>query len=270
MKFVTINQLNTCYYTGGIGKKHILFIHGWASSGRMWLRSMWALRHGYRSWAPDLPGCGDSQGPELPWSAIMQYTDHLASFCAKLKIKPYAVVGHSMGGRIAFDLARRYPDRVGRVVAVSPTVTGRLGLHLDVFLLGGLGHTMLDFARRLWPVATASTMAYYWAPKHLGSEAVERTTADLRRADWDMAVGGLKALVRQDYSPLLANISQPALVICGGRDYSIPVSDSRLAAQMLPQAQLMVLDGVHHQPMDESPQVFFDALRAFLANGHHG
>src|SRR5262245_15842056 len=119
MEFVEINGLRTAYHTGGLGKKHLLFVHGWASSGRMWLRSMWALRHDYRMWAIDGPGCGDSQNPLEAWRTIDLYTDHAAAFCDVLKIKPYAIIGHSMGGRVAFDFARRYPKKVEKIVAVS-------------------------------------------------------------------------------------------------------------------------------------------------------
>src|SRR5512140_2286451 len=102
---ISINDLKTRYTTAGRGEKHILFVHGWASSGRMWLRSMWALRSQYRMCALDLPGCGDSDSPDIEWYTLERYTDHVEAFCRALNIQPYAIIGHSMGGRIAFDLA---------------------------------------------------------------------------------------------------------------------------------------------------------------------
>lgn len=266
---VSINDLNTRYYAAGQGEKHILFVHGWASSGRMWLRSMWALRRQYKMWALDLPGCGDSDSPDIEWYTLERYTDHVAAFCLTMGIQPYAVIGHSMGGRIAFDLARRYPDLTQRLVAVSPMVTGRLGFNLDVMLVGGLFGSALNLSRKLWPFATAEAMSLYWAPRYLGSEAVNRTTADLRRTSWAGAVGSLRALVGQDYSPYLAEIRQPTLLICGQRDYTIPPGDSRLAAERLPQARLMMMEHVHHQATDEAPQDFLQAVRSFLSNGYH-
>src|SRR5438045_1003542 len=108
MKFTHINGLKTAYYTGGTGKRDVLLLHGWASSGRMWLHTMWALRHEYRLWALDLPGFGDSQAPPTDWYTVERYTDHVAAFCEAMGICPYASIGHSMGGRITFDLGRRY------------------------------------------------------------------------------------------------------------------------------------------------------------------
>ena len=268
MDCITINGLSTRYYSAGNGAKHLVFIHGWASSARMWLRSMWALRRDYRMWALDLPGCGDSDSPDIEWFSLERFTDHVEAFCRALDIHPYAVIGHSMGGRVAFDLARRYPDLTQRLVAVSPTLTGRLGFNLDVLLAGGLFGSALTLSRRLWPLATAEVMSMYWAPRYLGTEAVTRTTEDLRRTSWAGALGTLRMLVRQDYSPHLAEIAQPTLLICGRQDYTIPPGDSLLAAQRLPQARLMMLDHVHHQATDEAPQDFIRAVKAFLENGH--
>ncbi len=267
MKFVRVHNLETRYYTAGIGPRDVLFVHGWAASGRMWLRSMWALRHSYHTWALDLPGFGNSEAPADEWTSTEQYTDHVAAFCELVGVKPYAVVGHSMGGRIIFDLARRYPHLVGRLVAVAPMVTGRLGFNLNVFMFGDLGETLGVLARRIWPVATAGALSTYWAPRYLGSEGVRRTADDMRRTAAQAAIGSLRAMTNQDYSPYLADISQPALVICGRRDYTIPPSDSRLAAEKLPLARLVMLEHVHHWPTDEDPLAFLWALKGFLADG---
>jgi pimeloyl-ACP methyl ester carboxylesterase len=210
--------------------------------------------------------CADGEWLAL---SMLQPDRYWVQFCRALGIRPYAVIGHSMGGRIACDLARRYPDLARRLVAVSPMITGRLGFNLDVVLIGGLFGAALNLSRKLWPVATAEAMSLYWAPRYLGSEAVSRTTEDLRRTSWAGAVGSLRALVGQDYSPYLSEIPHPTLLICGRQDYTIPPADSRLAAEQLPQARLMMLDHVHHQATDEAPQEFIQAVRAFLDNGHH-
>jgi pimeloyl-ACP methyl ester carboxylesterase len=267
MSSIIVNGLKTRYYAAGDGTKHVLLIHGWASSGRMWLRAMWALRRQYRLWALDLPGCGDSESPAIDWYSLAGYTDHVAAFCRALGIRPYGVIGHSMGARIAFDLARHNPTLVEKLVAVSPTITGRLGFNLHLVLVGGLFGSALNLLRRLWPIATAGAMSEYWAPRYLGSEAVKRTAEDLERTGWEAAVGSLRMLVGQDYSPYLAEIPHPTLLICGERDTTIPPDDSRIAAEQLPQARLVMLDDVHHQPTDEAPQFFVEAVQTFLSNG---
>lgn len=268
MKFATISSFQTAYYASGSGERNLLFIHGWASSGRMWLRSMCALRREYRMWAVDLPGCGDSDAPDIGWYSIENYADHIAAFCHFHGIDHCAVIGHSIGGRIAFELARRHAYLVERVVAVSPLVTGRLGFYLDVLLLAGLIGRKLRLPRRVWPLAARSSLNEFWAPGYLEPQVVQRTTHDLRRTSPEAAIGTLRALIRQDYSPHLAHIHHPTLLICGERDDVIPPADSRLAAQRLPRAQLVMLAQVHHQPTDEAHEVVIQTVREFLANGH--
>jgi len=268
MKSLSIGDLQTTYYVAGNGPRDILFLHGWAASGRMWLRSMWALRRQYRLWAIDLPGFGDSDSPEVDWYSIENYTEHVVAFCQAVGLHPYTVVGHSMGGRIAFELARRFPDLAERLVAISPTITGRLGFNLDLLLVNGLGPALMNVSRHLWPVATAGSMSLYWAPRYLGSEGMKRTTNDLRRSSWEASIGSLRAVVGQDYTPYLAEIAQPTLLICGKQDYTVPPDDSKLASRYLPDARLLVLPHVHHQPTDEAAQIYMQALQTFMQNGH--
>ncbi|GAB4477824.1 MAG: alpha/beta hydrolase [Anaerolineae bacterium] len=269
MKFITINDLKTRYIVSGRGHGQVLFLHGWAASARMWLRSMWALRHQHRLWAIDLPGFGSSDTPDVDWYSIENYSDHVAAFCAAVGIDRLdTLVGHSMGGRIALDIARRYPHLVGRLVLVAPTVTGRLGFNLDLLMAGRLSRVLFNLSRWAWPVATAGAMSTYWAPRFLGSEGVRRTADDMRRTSWAAAMGALRAVARQDYSPYLAEIAQPALVICGARDYTVPPRDSRRAARSLCSGRLVMMEGVHHWPPDEAPETFLQTLSGFM-NEHN-
>lgn len=264
MKFIDVNGIKTAYYRAGKGTQEVLFLHGWGSSGRLWLRSMWTLRHQYKTYAVDLPGFGDSDAPPFDWYTVQNYTDHIAAFCETLNIRPYAVVGHSLGGRIMFDLALKYPELAEHLIGVAPAVTGRLGFNLDLFLVRGVGQTMMGLSRRVWSVGMAGAMSHYWAPRYLGSEAVKRTTEDLQRSRWRAVVGSLQTMVGEDFSHNLSQIDKPTLLICGKRDITIPPDDSRLASVLLPDARLVVLDHVHHQPTDEAPDRYLAELQDFL------
>jgi pimeloyl-ACP methyl ester carboxylesterase len=264
MSFVIVNNHKTFYQVSGNGGRDILFVHGWAASGRMWLRTMWALRRQFRVWAVDLPGFGRSEAPDIDWYSTESYTDHLAAFCRKVGIRPYAVVGHSLGGRLAFDLGRRYPELVERLVAVSPVVTGRLSANLNLVMMGRVGQALTQFSRMVWPLAAAGVLSTYWAPNFLSPEGARRQVMDIRRASWEAAVGSLRSVANRDYSPRLAEVAQPALVIVGSRDYTIPPGDSVTAASLLPHGRLVMLDGVHHWPSDEDLPSFVYLLGAFL------
>lgn len=263
MRFVTINNLKTRFFVTGSGYHDLLFIHGWAASGRMWLRPMWALRRQYRVWSLDLPGFGDSDAPGIDWCTAEQYADHVAEFCYAMNIKPYAVVGHSLGSRVALDMARRYPELVERLIITSPLLTGRLGFNLNL-MIGGLGQVISRASRTLWPLATAGVLSTYWAPNFLSAEGAKRQADDMRRSSWEAAVGSLQAVVNQDYSKHLPQIQQPALVVAGRKDYTIPPRDAEITADLLPNGQLVMLEHVHHWPTDEDLPAVVYLIKAFL------
>jgi pimeloyl-ACP methyl ester carboxylesterase len=264
MQKVTINGIDTHYVTTGQGSRDVLFLHGWASSARMWLRSMYRLRRQYRMWAVDLPGFGASGAPQADWCTPRNYAEHVAEFCDAVGIAPCVVVGHSMGARVGFHYAYKHPKSVDRIVAISPALTGRLGFNLDLFMVAGLGPILNTLAHHMWPVATAQAMTHYFAPRHLNSEAVRRTSDDLRRSDPRATVASLQMLIRQDDTPLLTQIKQPTLVLVGDRDYTIPPEDARIAAHKLPNAHLITFPKTYHQVTDEVEDAYLDALTAFL------
>jgi pimeloyl-ACP methyl ester carboxylesterase len=246
MKCTHTNGLQTRYFVAGHGPD-VLFLHGWAASGRMWLRSLFALRREFRAWAIDLGGFGDSDNPVESGYTLELYSDQVAGFCAEMGIQPAVVVGHSIGGRVALDLALRYPHLAQSVVAVSPTITGRLGFGLETGVM--------------WQFIT---------PRFLNSESVKRASSDLRRASVDALSGSLRAVLGRDFSPNLPHIAQPTLIICGERDFTVPPDDARMAADLIPNAELVMLEDVHHMPSDEAADEFHDLIRAFAQRKLNG
>jgi N-formylmaleamate deformylase len=218
-------------------------------------------------WAIDLPGFGDSDVPDFEWYTTERYTDHVYAFCNKLGITPYTIIGHSLGARITVDMAKRYPHMLQRMVLTSPPITGKLGFNIDIALVPAFVYVLKTLSEHIWPLATAGALSTYWAPRFLGSEAVKRTAKDMRRSSWQAGVGSLRAVTDHDYSSCLPDLAQPALVISGAKDYTIPPGDARLAAKLLQNGELLIMDRVHHWPADEASELFQDALDTFLLDG---
>lgn len=264
MRFEEVNGIKTRYIVAGTGPQDVLFLHGWGSSSRLWLRSMWQLRYDYRMWALDLPGFGHSSAPPIDWYSIEALTEHVAAFCQAAGIQPAAVIGHSLGARITLNMAWRHPELTPRLVTIAPSVTGRLGFNLDILMAGEFGQALAKLSRWVWPIAALGAMSTYTTPKFIGDEAIKRTTSDWRQATWEATMGSLRALVAQDFTPHLAEISQPALVICGKQDYTLPVEDALLAAEHLPAARLVAFEHLHHWPMDEDRTATLTSIRDFI------
>lgn len=251
---VRVGDLTIHYQVQGEGRDVVL-IHGWVSSWRLWQGTMATLAGaGCRCWALDLPGFGASDKPADGWYRIENFATLVVAFCRTQELERVCLVGHSMGGTIALAVGLEQPQMVKRLVAVSPVVTGRLGLPAEWFISGRLGSWFLEHSHVLWPLAAALRPRAYH----------RRNWEDLMHASPQAALGSLRALAGFDLSPRLPAITAPTLILAGAGDLNVPPAQARLAAERIPYARLVLLPGARHLPMDERPQAFYRELKEFL------
>ena len=117
-KTLTVNGLRLHYTVAGAGPD-IVFVHGWASSRRMWTTFLPHLTRSFRCWALDLPGFGDSEKPASSWYSIPNFTAALLAFMQQHDLERPSLVGHSMGALLALAYAARHPEQVERLVLLS-------------------------------------------------------------------------------------------------------------------------------------------------------
>lgn len=247
----------------------VLLIHGWASSGQMWSRLMRELGHIARFWAVDLYGFGQSPRPADGQALTVQHhADLLMAFCTYYHIQPKAIIGHSMGGMLALKLAVARPDFTQKLVLMSPVVTGRFGHPID---LSGLFNSVLasytlPISKPLWTLAQQVLSPLMTRPAHwyLDNLTAARIQQDFQRASWQASTHALHSIARENMQPHLGRIQQPTLVILGSHDTTVSPQEGRLAAHHLPNARLLELPRVHHQPLDEQPQRVVEEIHAFL------
>ncbi len=242
-----------------------LLIHGWASSGRMWKRLTSALSHAQRFWSVDLAGFGASVlSPDALGLDIAGHAATMIDFCEQQRIRPKVVMGHSMGGMIALKMAVMRPDLMDTLVLASPTVTGRFVFNTHQLVGSDVGRFVMANSKKLWEVAQ-SEMFKQIVPMLLYSQREsERIYDDFKRMSWQGAVTGLDGITRQNLAPHLEKIKQPALVIVGANDYTVPPDEGKLAAAMMPKGKLVEFRASHHQPLDEEPERFVETVRSFL------
>src|SRR3989304_5105802 len=140
-----------------VGDDHapaVVLLHGWASSRRMWESAQRHLGPHYRCIALDLPGHGASGKPPWTWYAIPRFADIVAGFFQRLGLDRPALIGHSMGGTIALELASRRTPDLASLVAVNPVVTGRVYSRSIAFRQGWM-EPAVRVSRRVWPTASA-------------------------------------------------------------------------------------------------------------------
>jgi len=242
----------------------LLLIQGLGNSG--WpARRLAPLVPGHRVIWFDNRGTGRSSHDPPPRS-IEQLADDAAFVLDGLGVGEAHVLGHSMGGYITQTLALRRPELVRSLVLVG-TGAGRPG-HEPVpaaTLDSWLQNAHLppeDYARETMHLSFAPG----WADANgelydrLLAERLEfPTPPTCWRAQFDACVRFVETGLP------IERIDVPTLVVHGDADRVVPISNGRSIASRIPNAELVVLPGAGHYPYLEAPELFAEAVRAFLA-----
>jgi pimeloyl-ACP methyl ester carboxylesterase len=250
--------------TGPRDAPALILLHGFASSLHTW--DAWAtdLERDFRVIRYDQPGFGLT-GPDPSGD----YTDPrsiavLAALMDRLGVARATIIGNSMGGRIAWRFAEAHPERVSRLVLISPD-----GFKAPSDTYGK--PAAVDPMMKLLPYALPSFMLRpniaisYGDPTKL-TDAIFTRYRDMMLAPGVRAaiVARMAQDVKPDPVPLLKRIEVPTLLLWGQKDGMIPFANSADYVAALPHATLVPMPGLGHVPFEEAPALSVAKLRAFL------
>lgn len=251
--------------TGPRGAPAVLLLHGFGSSLHSWEEVAGALDRDFRVIRLDLPGFGLTGA-----DATGDYSDArshavILALMQRLGLERLALVGSSMGGRIAWSFAAAHPDRVSRLVLMAP----------DGFASPGIGYEQpprVPALMRVLPYTLPEGMLRGSLRPAYGDPKVMTEALFARHRDMMLAPGVRQAIldrmgqhVLRQPEPLLARIRVPVLLLWGDRDAMVPVTNAQDYLRALPDARLVTLPGIGHVPMEETPAEVARVLRAFLA-----
>jgi pimeloyl-ACP methyl ester carboxylesterase len=244
----------------------VVMLHGWGAS-------LYTFRHafsllpplGFRVSAVDLRGYGLSDHPRTRRAFTLEkYLSDLISLLEALDLPRAAIIGHSMGGAIALQLALREPARLRALALINPA-------QLVGIPLLGVGRLMPRFAverifdRRVprWLVSQTLRRIAFSNTKDLTERDVDEYWSPARIAGYVHAVRG--ALDEFDWRPLsaeqAATLAVPTVVILGQQDRLIP--DARRAAGRLAGATVIGLSG-GHCVHEEQPDAVYSRIAEFF------
>jgi pimeloyl-ACP methyl ester carboxylesterase len=281
--YLKLGGLTLHHTYGGLGRP-ILFIHGLGSSGYIeWRFNLGHFARSHRVFAPDLPGYGRSDKPAAARYGIPYFARTVDRYLESRRIREATIVGTSMGGRIALELALRYPSRVSRLVVVNSLGLGRPKIqpYYPVMLLPRVGETLLHGMKHGLRWAPSPVIRRF-AARFIGARGdLERTMSneyldDLREmyaAEGypDAYLATLRSLGSPrsylgalDVTHQLGRIKAPVLIIWGADDPLFPLAHAERAQRLLPGSKLAVIEGAGHTPQAEKPDEFNRHLAAFL------
>lgn len=260
---------------GGEGPP-IVLVHGLGGLHLNWMRIAPELTKRGRVLALDLPGFGGSPPPRGGVTMEALATTALRFLDAKALCRdaPVTLFGNSLGGALSLLLAARAPDRIARLVLISPAVPHAIGAPIDRDIAAAMGLAMLPFVgpdavrRRAHDVGADRLVreGFAWMlhdRSRLPDDVMDAHIAEARDRmahPWtgDAFSGALRSLFwvlsrRARFGETIRAIKVPALVLAGARDRLVHVDSIRRAAALNPKFELEVWHDVGHVPQLEVP-----------------
>jgi pimeloyl-ACP methyl ester carboxylesterase len=243
----------------------VILIHGFGSSLQTWDAWAQGLSRDLRVIRFDLPGNGLS-----PPDPAADYTDArslqlILALMDTLGLQRASLVGHSIGGRIAWTFAAKYPERTERLVLVAPDGFASPGFEYgkapQVPAVMGLMRYVMPR-----PLLRMNLAPAYANTNFLTDALVERYDDLLRAPGARQAVlDRMGQTVLVDPRPLLANIRSPTLLVWGQQDAMIPIANAADYTKALSNARLVTIPGSGHLPQEEAAAESLAAVEAFLS-----
>lgn len=233
----------------------LVLLHGFTHTGRSWEPVLAELGERYRAFAPDLPGHGafSERRPADPAGCV--------AYLRALKAPRFGLVGYSMGGRVALRAALDLPGRVDYLVVVSsgPGIA-------DPAERAARRQADEDLAARIERMPLAEFVDEWASQPLLG---VPRGVAALARQDRLRSTpaglaAALRGLGQGAFEPMwdrLGELGVPVTMLAGERDEKY-VDIARRAAERIPDARVVVVEGAGHALPLERPEAVAEAVTA--------
>ena len=261
MPRVLLGDLNLYYEMHGEGRPLVL-LHGLGSSTRDWQFQLDDFAQHYQVVTLDLRGYGQTDHPPGPYS-IRQMSEDVIALVDYLEISSFHLLGYSMGGAVALQLAVDYANRVDNLLVVNsqpsfiPTEwRQKLEYRVRKMVVSALG------VRRLAPIIA----------KRLFPDPGQQELRDLlidrySQNDAHAYLATLDALAAWSVVSRLGDLHMPTLFITADHDYT-SVQDKKRYVDQITNARMVVVENSRHGTPLDQPEVFKDHVLDFLSTAH--
>ncbi len=252
----------------------VVLVHGLSGSWMNWLEQIPVIAREHRVVALDLPGFGASPMPagEISMSAYARTLDALMD---ELGINAAAVVGNSMGGFIAAELAIAFPQRVERLVLISAAgISTHPPPDRRDLMPAIVRSERILAACAAWVASRSATVARRPRLREATLGLVVRhprrlpaplAAEQLRGAGKPGFLPALQSIVSYDVRERLPEIACPTLIVWGDGDRLISVQDADVFAELIRDSRKVIFEDTGHMAMLERPAAFNALLGEFLA-----
>lgn len=254
---IDVNTIELDYEDHGKGNV-LLLLHGLGSTKKDWDAQVPFFSKTHRVIAVDLRGHGDSTKPQDAYSVELM-TEDIKQLLDQLNIKKATIVGFSMGGAVAFEMAAKHPDYLENLVIVNSGP--------DFNDMGKIGEDLLksrtEYLESKGLEKLAKEISFNMFPEDhqidLRNEFEERCKIN----DYNAYYKSFVTLMAWGLGDQIKNITTRTLVIASDMDYT-PISFKEAYVDKLQNAQLVVIKNSRHGVVIDQPEAFNNALYKFL------
>jgi pimeloyl-ACP methyl ester carboxylesterase len=242
----------------------VILLHGFGSSLQTWDAWADALSDKFRVIRYDLPGFGLT-GPD----PTGDYTDTrsvqvLLALMDRLGLAKASIIGNSMGGKLAWAFAAAHPDRVAKLVLVSPDGFASPGFEYGKKPDVPVTMRLLPYVLPGFMLRASLVPAY--ADQAMLTDSLVGRYADMMRAPGvrGAIIARMQQYLPENPEPQLKHITAPTLLIWGERDGMIPFTNAQDYLRAIPGSRLVAFPDLGHIPQEEAPDRSLAPVRQFL------
>jgi pimeloyl-ACP methyl ester carboxylesterase len=275
IQYQTVHGYQRAYRMAGTGPP-LLLLHGIGDSSVSWVPLMSELAERYTVVAPDLLGHGASDKPRADYS-VAAYANGMRDLLDVLDIDRATVVGHSLGGGVAAQIAYQYPHRCERLVLVASGGVARAVT--PILRLASVPFAEMTLPMVKWPTSRWSGLIALGILKRLDTD-LGRDADELIRVFDGLPDGPTRVAFTRTLRSVVDWRGQvvtmldrcyladdlPTLLVWGDRDAIIPVKHGRMAHAAMPSSRLEIFEGAGHFPHHADPERFMTLLDEFVAS----
>jgi pimeloyl-ACP methyl ester carboxylesterase len=242
----------------------VLLLHGLGADADHWCLMSAQLPDTLQLIIPDLPGFGDSEVPLKTPQTPQQYAAWLLELMDHLGLERAHVVGNSMGGYIAAQLAHDTPDRVASLYLLAPggIASGPMSDYLQQVADGYHNALVVTNLQQQRKVASLCMQRPLWLPEPMHRWLARRA---LRQSAHTQACFDAMRFAAEPLEQLAPKIKHATLILWGANDRVLHPAGLQILAKAMPQAETVLLENTGHLPMLEAAKLCARRHQAFLA-----
>ncbi|NCO80231.1 alpha/beta hydrolase [bacterium] len=232
----------------------LLILHGWGSNSERWQRVKELLeKKGIEVLVLDLPGFGKTLSPQKAWSRD-DYINWIFQKVKERNWQKFNLLGHSFGGGLAVKIAATFPERIEKLILLSPAIIQRKSIKTYLFYyISYLGKKVFSLPGFKIFHPLAEKLIYKLAG-----------TKDYYVADGIMKETMKKIGKEEPLEMILEKIKIPTLILWGKKDDVLPIIDAYYIKEKIKGSELKIIPKARHSPHREAPEELAEIIVQFI------